>query len=190
MDEIERLLGIRPVRGGRHPQYGTHNALLSLGRATYLEVIARDPNLPLPARGALVDLSDEQQSRLVTWVVRTENIAALASAAGLAGLAIGPVQPGSREKPDGGTLRWRLTDPYAMPMDGAIPFLISWGETPHPASAVPYAGELRSLAIEHPDAARVRKALSVLDVDVAVAEADRFRLVARIETESGVRNLD
>ena len=24
MDEIEALLGVRPVRGGHHPQYGTH----------------------------------------------------------------------------------------------------------------------------------------------------------------------
>jgi Glyoxalase-like domain len=39
MDEIEQLLGIRPVPGGRHIQFGTHNALLSLGPATYLEVI-------------------------------------------------------------------------------------------------------------------------------------------------------
>ncbi len=189
MDEIEQLLGIRPVPGGRHPQFGTHNALLSLGSATYLEVIARDPNLPLPEQGTLVDLSDEQESHLITWVLRTEDIVALASAAGSAGLAIGPVQSGSREQPDGNTLCWQLTDPYAMPMGGAIPFLISWGETAHPASVVPHAGELLGLTIEHPDSNGVRQSVSVLEVDVAVVQADQFGLVARIETEDGVKIL-
>ena len=189
MDEIEQLLGIRPVPGGRHTQFGTHNALLSLGPATYLEVIARDPNLPLPEQGNLVDLSGEQESHLITWVLRTEDIVALASAAESAGLAIGPVQSGSREQPDGSTLRWQLTDPYAMPMGGAIPFLISWGESAHPAGVVPRAGELLSLTIEHPDSNSVRESVSVFDVDIAVVQADKFGLVARIETGDGVRIL-
>ncbi len=53
MDHVENLLGIRPVRGGRHPAFGTHNALLSLGPSTYLEVMASDPGLPRPSRGVL-----------------------------------------------------------------------------------------------------------------------------------------
>ena len=30
MDHAEAVLGVRPVRAGRHPAFGTHNALLSL----------------------------------------------------------------------------------------------------------------------------------------------------------------
>ncbi|MFO0004298.1 MAG: VOC family protein, partial [bacterium] len=33
----ERMLGATPQPGGRHPQWGTHNALLSLGHGAYLE---------------------------------------------------------------------------------------------------------------------------------------------------------
>ena len=37
-------------------------------------------------------------------------------------LGLGPVLSGSRTKPDGSEISWKFTDPYAMPIDGAIPF--------------------------------------------------------------------
>ena len=42
----ERTFGVRPVRGGAHPQWGTHNALMSLGRERYLEILAPNPDAP------------------------------------------------------------------------------------------------------------------------------------------------
>jgi len=181
-DEIEQLFGVRPVLGGRHPRWGTHNALLSLGTATYLEVIAPDPQLGVPERGVLFAADRIREPRLATWVLRSELIDATVAAASAAGIGIGAVESGSRQSPDGTLISWRLSDPYAVPLGGAVPFLISWGSTPHPAGAATRVGELVGLRIEHPEPEQVRKALSALGVEMDVRMGDRYQLIARIRT--------
>ncbi len=189
MDAIESLLGVRPIPGGRHPSFGTHNALLSLGPATYLEVLAPDPALPPPERGVLFEREAEEGPRLVTWVARAEAIEETAAALRAAGFDPGAVEEGRRRRPDGVVLSWRLSDPYAMLLGGAVPFLIAWGDTPHPASAAPTGWRLAALRIEHPGPARVRKALEALGMELEVRAADRVRLTATIETAHGIMEL-
>jgi len=187
MDAVEASLGVRPIPGGRHPQFGTHNALLSLGPDTYLEVIARDPGLPAPGRGRLVDLSEGQVPRLITWVLRAHDLASFAQGPARAAAGIGRIEEGSREQADGSLVEWLLTDPYAMPMSGAVPFLINWGNTAHPARIFPGAGTLAGLRIEHPFPEQVREALESLHTSAEVVEADDFRLTAQIQTIDGVK---
>jgi hypothetical protein len=189
VQEIEGLLGVRPVPGGRHPDYGTHNALLSLGPATYLEIIAPDPELPRPERGRPFGLDALDRPRLLTWVLRSEAIEELAGKAARAGVPLGPIQSGSREKPDGTLLSWKLTDPYALPLGGAIPFLIAWGNTPHPAAAAPLAGELIGLRLEHPEPDSARRVLGVLGVEMDVERAGEPQIVARIQSPRGLVEL-
>ena len=186
MDEIEALLGVRPAPGGRHPQYGTHNALLSLGEGVYFEVIARDPELPVPAAGVLFDADKVTESRLVTWVLRADDFDNVVAAAEIAGLGLGAADPGHRERPDGSRIEWIATDPSPLPMDGVVPFLINWGNSPHPSGVAPPAGEFLGLRIEHPEVDKVREAMAVLGADVEVVAADAPALVTRIRTAAGV----
>lgn len=209
MEAVERLLRVRPVPGGRHADYGTRNALVALGSELYLEVLAPDPELPAPARGRLFGVDTLEAPRLATWVVRTEGIEASAARARSRGVALGPVSEGSRERPDGTRLEWRLTDPYALPLDGVVPFLIDWGDAAHPAGSLPEGGELVRLTLRHPSPDSVREALEALGVGsveraaaelpttarsagpaVAVERADRAGLVATIRTASGLVELD
>lgn len=186
MDEFEELLGVRPVRGGRHPRYGTHNALLSLGAGTYLEIIARDPELSAPEKGAFIDIPAGGGSQLITWVFRVADIEESSAALKGAGIDTGSVESGSRQNPDGSVIHWELTDPYAMPLQGAIPFLINWGATVHPSEVAPLGGQLADLLIEHPDADRVRGAVSALGAKVKVTAGDKFLISARVETKNGI----
>lgn len=183
---VEALLGVAPMAGGRHPSYGTHNALVSLGASTYLEILAPDPRADPPERGCPLGVRSAKVGwRLSTWALRTEAIERSAAAAPL----VGKVEAGRRTRADGTELAWRLTDPYAMPLQGAVPFLISWGSTPHPSGSAPSAGTLTGLRIEHPDPAAVRGVLEALGAPVPVDRADAFALVATIESMRGTVEL-
>ena len=80
--------------------------------------------------------------------------------------------------PTGTVLRWRLTSNALTA--GPIPFLISRGETPHPAASAPSGLALESLHIEHPDPASLRGPLHALGAHVEVHRAPKVALVVRL----------
>ena len=180
MGRIEALTGTRPAKGGSHPGFGTHNALLGLGQGTYLELVAPDPEQPRPARGLWTDAAPVGGG-LMTWVWRSRDIAGLASTAHAAGAAIGETIDGERRQPDGTTLKWQLTNPMAMPFGGAVPFLIDWGDSPHPATSAPKAGTLTGFVIEHPESDKLAAIFASMGDDVEITKAPEFRIEARIE---------
>lgn len=184
-DHIEALLGVRPAGGGRHPDLGTHNALLGLGPGCYLEVMAPDPHSAHPLDLGRLGLEGLTTPRLGTWVLRAEHIDEAAAHAQAAGVGLGPIQAGHRDNPDGTRLTWRVTEPFVFPFDGVVPFLIAWGDTPHPGSRLPTVGTLHGLAVEHPDAEGVRRAFEALEISLPVTEGPAPRLVATIETAQG-----
>jgi hypothetical protein len=185
MGEIERRLGVRPAVGGRHRNLGSHNALLALGGDTYLEIMAADPGLPRPARGRLFGLDDLAGPRLATWVLRCEAIEARTAQAAREGLDLGAIHAGSRERPDGTVVAWKISDPYAERLQGMVPFLIAWGNTLHPARSAPAGGRLAALRIGHPDPEAVRRALASLAVALPVHYAARPELTATIAGPKG-----
>ncbi|HEX9639565.1 MAG TPA: VOC family protein, partial [Acidobacteriota bacterium] len=72
------------------------------------------------------------------------------------------ISSGSRVRPDGVRLSWRLTDPIRRRFDGIAPFFIDWGTSPHPAADLPQRCALIGLRAEHPEAEKVQAALAGL----------------------------
>ena len=101
-------------------------------------------------------------------------------------IGLGDIQHGSRTNADGTQISWRLTTPMPFMMNGVVPFLIAWGDTPQPGSLLPQAGSLVGLEVEHPEADRVCEAYRALGVDVPVTAGPAPRITAHIETGMAV----
>jgi len=162
--------GIAPLAGGQHLGFGTRNALIGLGNAAYLELMAVDPQQDVPASRRFFGLDAHVRPYIAAWCARAprplEETVAIARAAGL---ELGEIFSMSRTRHDGTTISWRLTSPFAT-RDGVLPFYIDWGSSPNPGASMPTMLALDSLTAIHPEPDRIRTILGALGeagVDVA-----------------------
>ena len=181
--EIEARFGVRAEGGGQHLGQGTHNKLLALGPTTYLEIIAPDPAQPEPPGPRPYGVDRVVRSGLVGWALCCDDIERAVDQARAEGFDPGDVINGNRRTAEGTTLRWRITSNARTA--GVVPFLISWGDTPHPAASAPRGLRLESLRIEHPDPESITGVLRALGTAVPVVRADRAALIAHLVGPTG-----
>lgn len=183
MDIIESLLGTRPVLGGSHPGYGTHNALLGLGKTAYLEVIAPDPKQQVDH--VWMGIDQLENPRLFRWAAIGKNLQALREQALRQAIDIGEVKPGSRRQTNGQLLEWELTDPNVMLGNGLVPFFIDWGAKGNPTPTLPAAGTLLDLRGHHSDPEHVQGHLQKLNLSMKINRSEKIGLMAVIDCPNG-----
>jgi hypothetical protein len=184
IEDIERRLGIRPAPGGKHAGGLTHNALLSLGAGSYLELIApvRDGEL---TAGLPFALETVTEPRLIAWAVSVDDIERRVEAAKQKGYDPGAVVRGGRDLPDGSSLNWRLTIKPKPAGDGLAPFLIQWLSDPHPSMTAPAGCQFVDLRAEHPDPAGIEAVFDALGVEMEAVNGPAPRLIATFDTPNG-----
>ena len=189
VDALEERLGVRAAAGGRHPSEGTRNFLMALGPAVYLEIVGPDTAAEAPSRPRWFGIDALTEPRLVAWAARTDELEKVAAAASAAGVRLGPVASGSRQTADGRLLSWRFTDPRVVVEGGVVPFLMDWGQTPHPALSAPRGAILEGLRAEHPEPERVQRVLAALDLALPVRRGPSPALIALLKTPQGALEL-
>ncbi|MGE8189631.1 VOC family protein [Pseudomonas sp. NPDC086278] len=189
---VTRALGVELQPGGSHPRMGTHNRLLRLGEAVYLEVIAVDPCAARPNRPRWFDLDQlpaDAPARLATWAARTDDIHGINKAWRD---IVGDAEPMTR-----GHLSWQITIPHdgSLPLDGAAPTLIQWDSPEHPARTLKDQGcSLIALDVFHFDPEKINTLLGAINFSGPVnlhalgAGATPY-LIAHIQTPSGLKTL-
>ena len=157
---LRQRLGTGLAPGGSHAGYGTHNRLLRVGSAHYLELIAPDPaqaGADRKLHGTTLFGLDQPAvtqalaggPRLVHLVFRVLEPASLAAVLPRLRYDPGPIVRMSR-----GDLAWDITLAPAGRLAGygLLPTLIDWGESPHPCTRLPDSGiRLESVRIQGPD---------------------------------------
>ena len=180
--EFARRTGIRPVAGGRHPDRGTENALISLGEGGYFEIIAPQIDATLaPEDEAMRELDT---LRIIDWAVCVASVDHSIAALRSAGFALTPPQPGSRVTPSGERLAW-TTFRLAHPAPRSSPFFIHWAAgTRHPSTSAPGGCSLSDLLIQDPSPDRVAMALSAVGFAGARYAHGQSRIEATVRCAS------
>ncbi|KAF1029100.1 MAG: hypothetical protein GAK40_00652 [Burkholderia plantarii] len=206
-------LGAQPAGGGAHPLMRTHNRLFGLWGGLYLEVIAADPDAPVPPdapRARLFSLDEpalqarlEAGPALIHWVASVAPPRQLELWQQQYPQRIPPVVPMRR-----GDWTWRLSVPDdgtlpALPGAhdeaqadgrglGVVPSLIQWDTARHPADTLPHGDiALTSLAATHAQPEALVAHLDWLGAAglVTVSAGATATLVATFDTPKGVRTL-
>ena len=183
---VEKHTGVRPAMGGVHPGRGTRNALLSLGRQRYFEVIAPDPKQQeVTWGGVLSALKQLSAPQLVGWIVHTSNIEEIVERLRQNEVAFhGPIA-GSRTRPDGRLLHWQTLH-LDSDRSGLLPFFIEWGaDSVHPSVDAPAGCRLESFAAVSPDGGTLSAEFQKLGIDVPVEQGNTAHLRGRIVGPDG-----
>lgn len=183
------LTGVEPIPGGRHLDFGTHNALVGLGNRCYVELIAVDPESTIPApRWMAVDRVTKPM--LTRWALATSAIEEKAHFLENYHPGLGEVRAGRRMLPSGEELVWQLSLPLPEPAVEPVPFLIDWSASKaHPADSLVTSCSIRSLSLKHPTPQRIQHVLRQLSVDVDVSYGSVPGITAKLETPRGVIDL-
>ncbi len=197
VDYLRSTLGVDIPKGGIHRTMGTHNHLMQLGKESYLEVIAINPDGIVPDHPRWFNLDEQlmreslqRQPRLITWVVNTPDIQATHRQAGF---AIGTPTELSRDD-----LRWQiaLTEDGRLLAHGLLPYVIQWQSQPHPSNAMTDLGcRLVELGIYHNRPEWLRSMLASIGTEHLVSvhelpDSEAPYLAATIDTPDGIKTLD
>jgi len=204
--ELEARVGLAVTGGGRHPGAGTLNRLAFLADGAYLELIAvedRNAALGWPVGRATVEALEARGAGLATFALLDDRLELTVPELEANGSTIGPVQAGSRRRPDGELVEWWTAAPERIGLD-AVPFLIrhantgaEWGpealaarrDFRHPIGSPALLVRLDIATADPPSlAARYQRELGLefrVVADLAVCSVGRhtIRLVPRREME-------
>ena len=199
--QLKKLTGVEAIKGGRHPDLGTQNAIAALGDHSYIELLAPDavtgarPKAASSRQTPLTRLvgrslaAPPKQLALVAYAVAARRMAELDVRFRSLGYVTTGVHDGSRVREDGKRLAWQMLAVTA-PDDPLLPFWIDWApDSDHPSRDAPSGCQLEKLYAYDPDPERAKSYLGHLDLDLAVEKGDEPSLVARIKGTQGTVEL-
>jgi hypothetical protein len=178
------LTGVTPDFGGKHPDRGTHNSLLSLGQGKYLELMALDPE-----QTRTTDLPKEAPAnftpRLFAFAVRTYDLNFVETLIDKAGLEVSGLYVVSRQSPSGEMLNWQSIFVGGHSFSNFMPFFTQFNGTKHPSETSPKGCELLEFSVGHPESERLSSFYKALQVNVPVFRSEYPELLAVLSTPKG-----
>lgn len=183
-DEFENLTGVRPVFGGVHKGFGTHNSLVSLANGSYMEVLALDPEQQVdhPIAQEIAELSVPE---ILAFHIQRADLESAVAVLEKWNIPVNGPFDLSRRRPDGKLLEWRVLLPESPQYKHAVPVFIDWMEAPHPSATAPTGCELVHFEVGHPRRDELVKLYAALEVDIPVVQSSYAYAKAVLQTPKG-----
>jgi hypothetical protein len=127
---LAKTIGVAPVDGGIHPRFGTRNIIIPLAHDRYVEVVEvlDHPASDKAPFGQAVRARSEAGGGWLGWVVSVDDLSEAEERLGRKSVI------GSRHRPDGVQLKWRMLGVKGLMADPQVPSYIKWDdETLHPS---------------------------------------------------------
>lgn len=186
-DWFEEHTGIRPAIGGRHPDRGTWNAVVNLGKGAYLEIIAVDPENKNVSPPRWMGVDSISQPTITRWALKSDNLERDAARLADTNPALGQIVAGNRDLADGSTLRWKMTLPAAKPLVELLPFFLDWSDSSfHPTERMREGYELMGLSFGHFEPRRIAADFARLGVKSDIEDQKFPQIRVRLKTPKGV----
>lgn len=144
-ERIATALGVKAVRGGIHPRFGTRNMIIPLTARHYVEVVEvlDHPASDKAPFGQAVRARSSAGGGWMGWCVEVDDLSPFETRLGRSAV------PGNRKFPDGRELVWQQIGIKGLIADPQVPYLLRWEGDPalHPSQAEAGTVSLASLTI-------------------------------------------
>ena len=188
IDRFATLTGVEASIGGRHPDFGTHNALIDLADSRYLELAAPDPHRTTESNYSKLFASLERPA-VCGWCVRADNLASVAASLNDHDIETQAIKRVMRNSPEGPVV-FDVLYPKPSRLEGHMPFFIDWLDTKHPSIDAPKGCRLMSVDFRHPEAALMNEVFSALNTPWRCEHASQPSFSINFKTPNGELRFD
>ena len=188
--DLETKLGVKANIGGQHTTQGTKNALIKIGSACYLEILAIDETNKhiAPPRWMGIDLLES--AKVTRWALKSTSINADSKILSRYNPRMGKVIGGSRKMPNGNTLSWQIAMPLSEPEVEIVPFITDWSESEtHPTDSLNHDCELMELRLTHPKPNGIIGLFERMNIDINISTAEKASIGITIKSPKGIIRL-
>lgn len=184
-------LGIHPVVGGYHQNFGTKNALIRLDDGIYFEILAIDDNNKEVVKPRWMGVDFLTQNRITRWAITSNELERDGEILEDYKKGLGKLIKGSRRTPDGKLLQWQLVAPLAAPEVELIPFCIDWSHSEtHPFQQLPSMDcKLLEMSFSHPQPELISNIFEQLGIDFGIEKRSAATITAKIRGPKGIIEL-
>lgn len=184
---FEQSLGVRPSIGGRHLKMGTKNAILNLGQASYLEILAVDENNDKHTGPHWMGIDLIKKPKITRWAIKSNNIQSDQEILKKHRPELATLFDGERLTKAGTILKWKMLLPQATPEVELVPFVLDWSSSEaHPTDKLIENCSIESIGFSEIEfEEKTNHCFQAMFEGIKISSSKRRQITAKIKGPKG-----